>query len=178
MALSLPPWTSVRRQDWQELLEEFNQRIRPLDAALQKQAQQRREIQLLMTHPGVGPVTATAFVVTLGEVGRFHTSKQVAAYLGLVPLEESSGKGKQRLGHITKQGNSLMRALLTEAAHVAVRQDEQWRRKYIRLAMKKNRSIAAVAIARNLAVRLWWMWKLGLDYGQIKESRSHAEQLA
>ena len=178
MALSLPPWTSVRRQDWQELLGEFNQRIRPLDAALQEQAEQRPEIQLLMTHPGVGPVTATAFVVTLGEVGRFQNSKQVAAYLGLVPLEESSGKGKQRLGHITKQGNSLMRALLTEAAHVAVRQDVQWRRKYVRLAMKKNRSIAAVAIARNLAVRLWWMWKLGLDYGQLKESRSHAEQLA
>jgi len=178
MALPLPPWTSIRRQDWQELLGEFNQRIRPLDAALLEQAEQRPEIQLLMTHPGVGPVTATAFVVTLGEPGRFQTSKQVAAYLGLVPLEESSGKGKQRLGHITKQGNSLMRALLTEAAHVAVKEDAQWRRKYVRLAMKKNRSIAAVAIARNLAVRLWWMWKLGLDYGQMKESRSHAEQLA
>ena len=178
MALPLPPWTSVRRQDWQELLGELNQRIRPLDVALQQQAEQRPEVRLLMTPPGVGPVTATAFVVTLGEPGRFSTSKQVAAYLGLVPLEESSGKGKQRLGHITKQGNGLMRALLTEAAHVAVRQDPQWRRKYVRLAMKKNRSIAAVAIARNLAVRLWWMWKLGLDYGQMKESRSHAEQLA
>ena len=178
MALELPPWTRVRRQDWQELLGEFNQRIQPLDVALQQQAEQRPEVQLLMTHPGVGPVTAMAFVVTLGEPGRFQTSKQVAAYLGLVPREESSGKGKQRLGHITKQGNSLMRALLTEAAHVAVKQDPQWRRKYVRLAMKKNRSIAAVAIARNLAVRLWWMWKLGLDYGQIQESRSHAEQLA
>jgi transposase len=178
MALPLPPWTSRRRQDWQELLEEFNQRIRPLDMALQQQAEERPEIQLLMTHPGVGPVTATAFVVTLGEPGRFQTSKQVAAYLGLVPQEESSGKGKQRLGHITKQGNSLMRALLTEAAHVAVKEDAQWRRKYVRLTMKKNRSIAAVAIARNLAVRLWWMWKLGLDYGRIQESRSHAEQLA
>jgi len=82
------------------------------------------------------------------------------------------------LGHITKQGNSLLRGLLTEAAHIAARYDEAWRRKYVRLAMKKNRSIAAVAIARGLAVRLWWMWKLGLDYGQMKESRSHAEQLA
>ena len=115
MALDLPPWTSVRRQDWQELLGEFNQRIQPLDVALQQQAEQRPEVQLLMTHPGVGTVTAMAFVVTLGEPERFRTSKQVAAYLGLVPREESSGKGKQRLGHITKQGKSLMRALLTEA---------------------------------------------------------------
>jgi transposase len=178
MALPLSPWASVRRQDWQELLGELSQRIKPLDVALKQQSEQRPEVQLLMTHPGVGPVVAMAFVLTLCDPGRFATSKQVAAYLGLVPLEESSGMGRQRLGHITKQGNSLLRGLLTEAAHVAARHDPQWQRKYVRLAMKKNRSIAAVAIARCLAVRLWWMWKLGLDYGQIKESRSHAEQLA
>jgi len=178
MALPLSPWATVRRQDWQELLGELNRRIEPLDRALQQQAEQRPEVQLLMTHPGVGPVIATAFVVTIGEPGRFQTSKQLAAYLGLVPMENSSGKGRQRLGHITKQGNSLLRGLLTEAAHIASRHDPEWRRKYMRLAMKKNRSIAAVAVARCLAVRLWWMWKLGLDYGQMKESRSHAEQLA
>ena len=83
------------------------------------------------------------------------------------------------MGHITKQGNSLLRGLLVEAAHVAVRYEPEWKRKYLHLAMKKNRSIAAVAIARCLAVRLWWMWKLGLNYEQFKkqkqESRSHAE---
>ena len=178
MALSLSPWAAVRRQDWQELLGELNRRIEPLDRALKQQAEQQPEIRLLMTHPGVGPVTATAFVLTLGEPRRFQTSKQVAAYLGLVPRENSSGKNKQRLGHITKQGNSLLRGLLTEAAHIAAKHDAQWRRKYLRLAMKKNRSIAAVAVARGLAVRLWWMWKLGLDYGQMQESRSHAEPLA
>jgi transposase len=177
MALPLSPWATVRRQDWQELLGELNQRIDPLDRALEQEAEQRPEVRLLMTHPGVGPVTAMAFALTLCDPGRFQTSKQVAAYLGLVPQENSSGKNKQRLGHITKQGNRLLRGLLTEAAHAAAKHDPEWRRKYIRLAMKKNRSIAAVAVARCLAVRLWWMWKLGLDYGQIKESRSHAEQL-
>lgn len=177
MNLSLSPWATVRRRDWQELLGELTQRIDPLDGALKQQAEQRPEVRLLMTHPGVGPVVAMAFVLTICEPGRFQTSKQVAAYLGLVPLEQSSGKQRQRLGHITKQGNSLLRGLLTEAAHIAVRYDPQWKRKYLRLAMKKNRSIAAVAVARCLAIRLWWMWKLGLDYGQIKESRSHAEQL-
>ena len=179
--LALSPWGQVRRQDWLELLAELNQRIDPLDEALVKQAQQRPEIQLLMTHRGVGPVVATALVVTLGDPRRFASSKQVAAYLGLVPQENSSGQGRQRLGHITKQGNNLLRGLLVEAAHVAVRWEPEWSRKYARLAIKKNRSIAAVAMARCLAVRLWWMWKLGLSYEQRKaqkqESHSHAELL-
>lgn len=175
MSLPLSPWARVRRQDWKELLGDLNHRIDPLDRALEQEAKQRPEVQLLMTHPGVGPVVAMAFVLTLCEPKRFQTSKQVAAYLGLVPSEESSGNGRQRLGHITKQGNRMLRGLLTEAAHIAVRYDLPWKRKYLRLAMKKNRSIAAVAVARCLAVRLWWMWKLGLDYRQIQESRSHAE---
>jgi len=176
---ALSPWASVRRQDWTELLLDLNQRIDPLDQALEQQAEQRAEVKLLMTHRGVGPVVATAFVVTLCDPKRFASSKQVAAYLGLVPQENSSGQGRQRLGHITKQGNNLLRGLLVEAAHVAVRFEPEWQRKYTRLAMKKNRSIAAVAVARCLAVHLWWMWKLGLEYEQFKaqkkESRSHAD---
>ena len=177
MQLPLLPWATVRRKDWSELLQQLNHRIDPLDRALAQEAEQRPEVKLLMTHPGVGPVVAMAFVLTLCDPTRFERSKQVAAYLGLVPDERSSGK-RQRLGHITKQGNTMLRALLVEAAHVTAKKEPEWRRKYLRLAMKKNRSIAAVALARRLAVRLWWMWKLGLDYGQIKESRSHAEQLA
>ena len=176
---ALSPWAKVRREDWLELLAELNQRIEPLNEALEQQAEQRPEVQRLMTHRGVGPVVATAFVVTLCDPKRFAKSKQVGAYLGLIPQENSSGQGRQRLGHITKQGNNLLRGLLVEAAHVAVRFEPEWQRKYLRLAMKKNRSIAAVAIARCLAVRLWWMWKLGLTYEQFKaqkkESRSHAE---
>ena len=181
--VALSPWGQVRRDDWWEILQDLNRRIKPLDQALQKQAEQRPEIKRLMTHPGVGPVVATAFVVTLCDPHRFRNSKKVTAYLGIVPQEDSSGKGRQWLGHITKQGSSLLRGLLVEAAHVAVRFEPRWKRKYSYLAMKKNRSIAAVAIARCLAVRLWWMWKLGLDYEQFlaqkmaqkKESHSHAE---
>lgn len=176
---ALSRWAGVRRQDWWELLQDLNRRIDPLDQALEQQAEKRAEVKLLMTHRGVGPVVATAFVVTVCDPHRFASSKQVAAYLGLVPQENSSGQGRQRLGHITKQGNNLLRGLLVEAAHVAVRFEPEWKRKYTRLAMKKNRSIAAVAIARCLAVRLWWMWKLGLNYEQFraqkKESHSHAE---
>jgi transposase len=174
LELSLSSWGQQRRQDLLELLDTLGQRITVLDKAVAALAQQLPESRRLMTHPGIGPVTSLAYVLTVGDAHRFHHSRQVAAYFGLVPLERSSG-GRQRLGHITKQGSSLMRALLVEAAHVVIRKDEGLRRVYVRLAMKKNRSIAAVAVARRLAVRLWWMWKLGLDYGQMCKSRSHAE---
>jgi transposase len=171
--LSLPSWTARRRQDNLALLDELLARTAPLDRAVLEQARAQPVARRLMTHPGVGPVTALAFVLTLGEAERFATGKQVASYLGLIPTEHSSG-GRQRLGHISKQGNALLRGLLVEGAHIVVRHEPEWGRYYRRLAFKKHRSIAAVAVARKLAVRLWWMWKRGLDYGQMVESGSHA----
>ena len=73
----------------------------------------------MRTHPGVGPITALAFVLTIGDPKRFDCGKQVASYLGLIPAEDSSG-GRQRLGHISKQGNALLRGLLVEACWVIV----------------------------------------------------------
>jgi Transposase IS116/IS110/IS902 family len=82
----------------------------------------------------VGPLTALAFVLIIGEVERFQCGKQIASYLGLVPLEDSSGK-RRRLGHITKQGSSMLRFLLVQAAHVATRSLPEWRSQYFRLMM-------------------------------------------
>jgi len=172
-ALVLPAWTARRRQDNLELLEELVRRTDPLDQAVEQEAARRPEVVRLRTHPGVGPITALAFVLTIGDPTRFQCAKQVASYLGLIPAEDSSG-GRQRLGHISKQGNALLRGLLVEAAHSAVPRVPELGRWYRRLAMRKNRSIAAVAVARKLAVRLWWMWLRGLDYGQWRESGSHA----
>jgi transposase len=165
-ALDLPEWTERRRKDNLALLEDLVERTGPLDAAVEEQARQRPEVVRLMTHPGVGPVTALAFVLTLGDPQRFSCGRKVASYLGLIPAEDTSG-GKQRLGHLTKQGNALVRGLLVEAAHSAAQREPELKRCYRRLAMKKNRSIAAVAVARKLAVRLWWMWRRGLDYQQV-----------
>jgi transposase len=173
-ALPLAPWADQRRRDSLELLSALNGRIDPLDDAVAQLAKQRPAVQLLMTHPGVGPVVASAFVLTLGTWRRFESAKQVASYVGLIPAEASSG-GRQRLGHLTKQGNAFLRGLLVEAAHIAVRYEPQWRRAYLRMSLRKNRQIAVVAIARKLAMRLWWIWKTGLAYGQMVESGSHAE---
>ena len=127
------------------------------------------------THPGVGALTALAFVLIIGDSGRFHCGKQIASYLGLVPLEDSSGN-RRRLGHITKQGNSLLRFLLVEAAQAAARIHPDWRRRYIHLAVHRHKSIAKVAMGRKLAVRLYWMWRNGCEYSPSLEFGSYAVQ--
>ena len=94
-------------------------------------------------------LTALAFVLIIGEADRFQCGKQVASYLGLVPLEDSSGN-RRRLGHITKQGSSMLRFLLVEAAQVTVRSLPQWRSKYLHLIMRRGRKTAKVAIGAEI----------------------------
>ena len=124
----------------------------------------------------MGPLTALAFVLIIGTPGRFRRGKQIGSYIGLVPSEDSSG-GRQRLGHISKQGNALLRFLLVEAAQAAARCNQQWRQRYWHLAMRREKSIAKVALGRQMAVRLYWMWRKGWDYAQLVEFGSHAGQL-
>ena len=99
--------------------------------------------------------------------------KQVGSYLGLIPCEDSSAN-RQRLGHISKQGNTLLRFLLVEAAQAAVRCDEVWRRKYLDLAMRRDPRIAKVTMARKLAVSLFWMWRKEWNYEKAAKFGSHA----
>ena len=171
----LAPWASRRRRDLLELLDGLNPTIAELSQAIEQEVENCPEAKRLMTHPGVGPLTALAFVLIIGEAERFQCGKQIASYLGLVPLEDSSGN-RRRLGHITKQGNSLLRFLLVEAAQVTVRSLPEWRSKYFHLAMRRGRKIAKVAMARRLAIGLYWMWRKGWDYEQVKKFGSHAGQ--
>jgi transposase len=126
----------------------------------------------LMTHPGVGPITALAFVLILGGTDGSDSGKQDGSYLGLIPAEESSG-GRQRLGHIGKQGNTLLRFLLIESAHSVIRYEPQCRRRFVHLALRRGRPIAKVAMDRELAVQLYWMWRKGWDYQQVSKFGSH-----
>jgi transposase len=174
--LPLATWASRRRQDLLELLDRMNPSIEAWTAAVEQEAKKRPEVLRLMTHPGVGPVTGLAFVMIIGTPERFPCGKQIGSYLGLIPSEDSSA-GRQRLGHISKQGNGLLRYLLGEAAQAAVRCDADWRRRYLHLAMRRQRNIAKVAMARRLAVRLYWMWRKGVEYSQSIEFGSHAGQL-
>jgi transposase len=172
-SLSLMPWTTRRRQELLQLLDQLDPNVDPLSQAIEQEAERMPEVKLLMTHPGVGPITALAFVLVLGTPERFGCGKQVASYLGLIPCEESSSE-HWRLGHITKQGNKLLRFLLGQSAQSAARCEEQWQRQYAHLSMRRNKLIAQVALARKLAVRLFWMWRRGWDYQQLKKFGSHA----
>jgi transposase len=175
-ALRLTGWYAQRRADLLRLLDELEQRIQPLDAAVEAAARQDAEARLLMTHPGVGPVISLAYVLVVGDWRRFPRGKQVGSYLGLIPSEASSGKRQQQMGHITKQGNGLLRWLLVEAATTAQRYDASWHRQYVRLSVTKHHGVAKVAIAHKLAVRLYWMLRSGQDYGQMMERGWHARQ--
>ena len=164
--LPLKPWASCRREDLLGLLGMLDQQIGKLDLAVKVAAEANPQARLLMTQPGVGPNTALAFVLTMGEVSRFQRGKQVASYLGLIPHEHSSG-GRQKLGAISKQGNRMLRSLLVEAAQTAVRLDPGMRKQYVHRCHQKAKGVAKVAAARKLAVRLYWMLRTQIGYPEI-----------
>ena len=138
-----------------ELLDELEPKIEKLNEAVKGEAEKRDDCRELMKVKGVGPVTALAYVLTVGPVSRFRNSRALVSYLGLNPSEHSSG-GHQRLGHISKQGNQMLRWLLVEVSHTAAQHDPILRRKYQRLKFRRGGSVAQVAVARHLAVRLYW----------------------
>lgn len=164
--LPLAFWAGRRRQDLLELLKKLDEQITVLDRAVKKAAEENEKARLLMTQPGVGPISSLAFVLTIGDATRFQRGKQVASYLGLIPREYSSG-GKQRLGGISKQGNRFLRMLLVEAAQVVVRYDPKFRQEYLHRCHYKPKAVAKVAAARKLAIRLFWMLRTNKGYPEV-----------
>jgi hypothetical protein len=144
-----------------------------LTAAIEQEARQRPEALRLMTHPGVGPITALAFVLIIGSPDRFASGKQIGSYLGLIPCEDSSAD-RQRLGHVTKQGSVLCCAF------------SSWRQLRLRFVGTPPGAVASCIspcvataaspewLARKLAVSLYWMWRKGYDYQQHLKFGSHA----
>ena len=164
--LPLATWAGVRRRNLLQWLQTVDEQIAVLDQAVEEACEHKPEAGLLMTQPGVGPITALAYVLTIGEVRRFRSSKQVVSYLGLAPCEYSSGE-KQRLGRISKQGNRFMRMLLVEAAQSVTRYDPQFRQEYLHRCHHKPKAVAKVAAARKLAVRLFWMLRTQKPYPEV-----------
>lgn len=162
-----------RRTDLLRLLSQLNEWVKELDQRIEQEVARREDAQRLMTHPGVGPLTALGTVLVLGPTERFPDAKHLTSYLGLIPQEVSSG-GRQRFGHLTKQGNRLMRFLLVEAAGIASRYDPSLRRVYRRLAFRKGAASAKVAVARKLAIRLYIMLRDKIDYTEFCRRGSHA----
>ena len=164
--LPLLPHASYRRSMLQEMYQKMAEEIASLTQRVAEQAGQRCGARLLMTHPGVGPVTALATEVFLGDPRRFVDGKALASYVGLIPREYSSG-ARQRLGGVTKQGSPLLRFLWCEAGAHAVRRDPELQRFYRRKLVQKGLGKARVAVARKLGIRLWIMLRDEIDYQEF-----------
>jgi transposase len=169
--LPLQGWAAQRRKDLLQLMASLDEQIKTLDEAVMMEAKKHPQAALLMTQPGVGPNTALAFVLTLGDVSRFQRGKQVASYLGLIPSEHSSSR-RRRLGSISKQGNPFVRMLLVESVQAVNRLDEGFRKQYQHRCHRKAKGVAKVAAARRLAVRLYWMLRSNTPYPEIARIES------
>lgn len=165
-ALPLAPHASQQRDTLLALCPQLQGPIDELDREVERQAQQRPQSRRLMTHPGVGPITALASEVFLGDPRRFADGKAVASYVGMIPSERSSGR-RQRFGRLSKQGNALLRFLWGEAAIHAVRRDPELQRFYRRKLLQKGMGKARMAAARKLGIRLWIMLRDEIDYTEF-----------
>ena len=165
-ALALPCYAAQRRDQSLELLGTLHAKIQQLDDAITAAAAAHPDAPRLLTHPGVGPLTALATIAVLGPVSGFHDSKHVVSYVGLAPALHASAD-KYRLGHITKQGSTLLRFVLGQAASHAARADADLKRIYFTLLHRRGRSKAKVAVARRLLVRLFIMLRDRIDYDEF-----------
>lgn len=166
--VELPPPLAATLGPVLHLLRPLQAELRAADARVAALAASDPAARHLDLVPGIGPVTAAAFVAALDDVTRFRSAHQVEAYLGLSPRERSSGERQQR-GAITKQGNTRVRWLLVEAAwrvrrsrHPAHAPLRAWA---ARIEARRGRRIAVVALARRLAGILYALWRDGSPYG-------------
>lgn len=162
-----------------KLLEEATPQIVEVESKLAQLCSAEPVIARLGTAPGVGLIVAAAFVSVIDDAKRFRSAHEVESYLGLVPSENTSGKRK--LGAITKQGNSYLRALLVEAAWCVFRirdADDPLKRWAESVEQRRGRRIAVIAVARRLAGILWAMWRDGTAYNPAKLSRAAATGLS
>lgn len=180
-ALDLGPTLQAELEPLFTVLATLNAQIRSADLRIAVIGESDSAVQLLMSVPSIGPVTATAVVATVDDVSRFTGPHQFEAFLGLVPSEHSSGE-KRRLGGITKAGNLRVRVLLVEAAWRILRSSKpesaalrEWAR---HIAERRGRRIAVVALARRLAGVLYAIWRDGQPFNATKLRRPRARAIA
>lgn len=163
----LPAHTLAQIEPLLVMLKALNEQIKAADRRLEEVAKADEVVQRLCSVPGVGPVVATTFAATLDGASRFLGAKHVRYYLGLVPREYSSGE-RQRRGRISKAGSSRARSLLVEAAWSLLRWKtertqalHEW---YARIAQRRGKATAVVALARKLAGIMFAVWRDGTEF--------------
>lgn len=158
-----------QRCEMLEWIEQLDATVNAKEAQIERWAREDQAAARLLTIPGVGACTALTAVLILGPVERFRTGKQVVSYVGLDCSERSTNNAyqKRRYGQITKQGNKLLRWLLTEATGTAIRRDAQQRRYYARLKYRKDWRVAKTAVARKILVCIYVLLRDGIDYPEF-----------
>ena len=165
-SLTMSPVMQYQRDQWLAALESLNQQIVAATNWLGKQAAGDERVERVRTHPGIGLLTGLALVHTLEPVVRFRNQRKVAAYVGFDPQERSSGEKKRYLG-ISKAGSRVLRYLLVEAAHTAVKGDPELKRFYLRLFHRLGKAKAKVAAARKLLIRSYILLRDQIDYAEF-----------
>jgi len=165
-ALELPASARAIRDDLLALLDALNERIQSVETELVDRWGQDPRVRRLMTIPGIGGVTAMGLVIEIGNIDRFPSTKHLASYVGLTPRVRASA-GRVRTGHISKEGNRLVRWLAVAAATQAVRRAGRFKALYGRLARRRGKKVARVAVARNLIGVVYHVWKDQIDYAEF-----------
>lgn len=175
-AAPMSPVMQWQQEHWLQLLQPLNEQVLAAMGWLKAQSKDDVCVARLRTHPGIGLLTSLCLAHTLQPVARFRNPRKVAAYAGFDPVEYSSAERKCFLG-ISKAGSRLLRHLMVEAAHVAVRKDEDLKRFYQRVADRRGRPKAKVAVARKLLIRAYIMLRDEIDYAEFRR-RAVAARLA
>ena len=169
-------WASRRRHDLLELLDRLTPTIAELTQAIEQEAEKCPEAQRLQTHPGVGALTALAFVLIIGKHGAvsvWQAGRELSGAGAVGGFERAIGDGWDT------SPNRVTRCCAFfwwKRRRLRCAVIQEWRNRYFHLVLRRGRKIAKVAMARRLAVRLYWMWRKGWDYEQLNKFGSHAGQ--
>lgn len=166
LALPFSQVLGQQRDELVNLLRELSCKIKLVQEWLEHEAARDERVSRVMTHPGIGPLTGLCLVHTLCPFDRFSNGRKVTAYIGLDPVEDSSGE-RRRIGEISKAGSRLLRYLLVEAGQMAARQDQDLKNLYYRVQLRRNKQKAKVAVARKLLVHSFIMLRDEIDYAEF-----------
>jgi len=147
-------------------LKELDRQVHELEGQIQAWHRQSKLSRRLEKIPGIGPMTASALTASIGDAKSFDNGRQLAAWLGLVPRQHSSG-GKPTLLGISKRGDTYLRTLLIHGARAVVRVAERKRgiETWLdRLLARRNKNVATVALANKNARIVWALLAHGRDY--------------
>ena len=150
----LGPLANIGKQEILDRLAHFREAMAVLEEQMREAAKEFPQVEALLSIRGIGLYTALVIVAELGEPGRFKNRREVGAYAGLTPRVRQSGSTERR-GHISRQGPSLLRWVLVQAAMMAHKHDPPLQNFYQRVRKRSSAKIARVALARKLAIISW-----------------------